>query len=145
MTEGALLEFDTHKDQHLFPATINFRISIKVLLTVTNLNIFDEQNPLIIRVVFCSKSLVWSEGLLSSSQNVNISMSHPRHLIYLNFHMTSFQILEKFQIKYRRNILCLLSYFNRFSRVWKLYRTGRCKFENIQFTIFLPEHFDKNG
>ena len=80
MTEVALLEFDTHKDQHLFPATINFGISIKVLLPVTNLNIFDEQNPLIIRVVFCSKSLVWSEGLLSSSQNVNISMSHPRHL-----------------------------------------------------------------
>ena len=47
---------------------------------MTNLNIFDEENPFIIRVVFGSKSLVWSEGLLSSSQNVNISMAHPRHL-----------------------------------------------------------------
>ena len=46
----------------------------------THLDIFDQENPLVLSVVFWRESLVGGEGLLSSRQNMDITMSHPGHL-----------------------------------------------------------------
>ena len=48
----------------------------------THLDIFDQENPLVLSVVFWRESLVGGEGLLSSRQNMDITMSHPGHLEY---------------------------------------------------------------
>ena len=55
MTEEVWWVFDTRIDQHLSPGDENIKQS---LIQHHNLDIFDEENPLVIRVVFGGESLV---------------------------------------------------------------------------------------
>ncbi len=44
------------------------------------LDILDDQDPLVIRVVLSAEPLVRGEGLFARRQDVHVTVSHPGHL-----------------------------------------------------------------